>query len=73
MIPGRCYGDPRSAIVRSSFLKYHHQARLITSASLLSKTKSNMKKETINKIVNFIVTVLTAALSTFFMQSCVIG
>ncbi len=30
-----------------------------------------MKKETINKIVNFIVTVLTAALSTFFMQSCV--
>ena len=29
-----------------------------------------MKKETINKIVNFIVTVLTAALSTFFMQSC---
>ena len=32
-----------------------------------------MKKETINKIVNFIVTVLTAALSTFFMHSCVIG
>ncbi len=32
-----------------------------------------MKKETINKIVNFVVTVLTAALSTFFMQSCVIG
>jgi len=30
-----------------------------------------MKKESINKIVNFIVTVLTAALSTFFMQSCV--
>ena len=30
-----------------------------------------MKKETINKIVNFVVTVLTAALSTFFMQSCV--
>ena len=29
-----------------------------------------MKKETINNIVNFIVTVLTAALSTFFMQSC---
>jgi hypothetical protein len=30
-----------------------------------------MKKETLSKIVNFIVTVLTAALSTFFMQSCV--
>ena len=29
-----------------------------------------MKKETLSKIVNFIVTVLTAALSTFFMQSC---
>jgi len=71
VIPGRCYGDPRSAIVRSSFLKNRHQARLITSASLFSKTKSNMKKESINKIVNFIVTVLTAALSTFFMQSCV--
>ena len=32
-----------------------------------------MKKETLSKIVNFIVTVLTAALSTFFMQSCVIN
>lgn len=32
-----------------------------------------MKKETINKIVNFIVTVLTAALSTFFMQSCMMN
>lgn len=30
-----------------------------------------MKKETLSKIVNFIVTVLTAALSTFFIQSCV--
>ena len=30
-----------------------------------------MKKETLNKVVNFIITVLTAALSTFFMQSCV--
>ena len=30
-----------------------------------------MKKETLSNIVNFIVTVLTAALSTFFMQSCV--
>jgi hypothetical protein len=29
-----------------------------------------MKKETLNKIVNFVITVLTAALSTFFMQSC---
>ena len=32
-----------------------------------------MKKETLSKIVNFIVTVLTAALSTLFMQSCVMG
>ena len=32
-----------------------------------------MKKETLSKIVNFIVTVLTATLSTFFMQSCVMN
>ncbi len=29
-----------------------------------------MKKGTLNKIVNFAITVLTAALSTFFMTSC---
>lgn len=29
-----------------------------------------MKKDTLNKIVNFVITVLTAALSTFFMTSC---
>ena len=29
-----------------------------------------MKRETIKKIINFVVTVLTAAVSTFFMQSC---
>jgi hypothetical protein len=44
VIPGRCYGDPRSAIVRSSFLKYRHQARLITSASLFSKNKKQYEK-----------------------------
>jgi len=32
--------------------------------------KSNMKKENIKKIVNFIITVLTAALSSFCVQSC---
>lgn len=30
-----------------------------------------MKRETLNKIVNFIITVLTAAVSTFFMTGCV--
>ena len=30
-------------------------------------------EEALSKIVNFIVTVLTAALSTFFMQSCVMN
>lgn len=29
-----------------------------------------MKKDTISKIANFLITVLTAALSTFFIQSC---
>nr|WP_297659820.1 smalltalk protein [uncultured Prevotella sp.] len=29
-----------------------------------------MKKENIKKIVNFIITVLTAALSSFCVQSC---
>ena len=32
-----------------------------------------MKKDTLNKIVNFVITVLTAALSTFFMTSCIKG
>ncbi|MEI3070515.1 MAG: smalltalk protein [Prevotella sp.] len=30
-----------------------------------------MKKETIKKVVNFIITVLTAVLSAFCVQSCV--
>ena len=30
-----------------------------------------MKRETINKIGNFIVTVITAFVSTFLMQSCI--
>ena len=29
-----------------------------------------MKKETIKKVVNFIITVLTAVLSAFCVQSC---
>ena len=29
-----------------------------------------MKKETINKVANFILTVITAFVSTFLMQSC---
>jgi hypothetical protein len=29
-----------------------------------------MKRETINKIANFILTVITAFVSTFLMQSC---
>ena len=29
-----------------------------------------MKKETITKVINFVITVLTAVLSTFCMQSC---
>ena len=41
--------------------------RVIT---LLIKKDLNMKKDTISKIANFLITVLTAALSTFFMQSC---
>ncbi len=32
-----------------------------------------MKKETLNKIINFVITVLTAALSTFLVQSCMIN
>ena len=30
----------------------------------------NMKRETINKVANFILTVITAFVSTFLMQSC---
>ena len=30
-----------------------------------------MKRETINKIANFILTVITAFVSTFLMQSCI--
>ena len=33
---------------------------------------SIMKRETINKIVNFILTVITAFVSTFLMQSCML-
>ena len=29
-----------------------------------------MKKETIQKVINFVITVLTAVLSTFCVQSC---
>ena len=29
-----------------------------------------MKKETINKVANFVLTVITAFVSTFLMQSC---
>ncbi len=29
-----------------------------------------MKKETIKKVINFIITILTAALSSFCVQSC---
>ncbi|MGN8798986.1 smalltalk protein [Segatella copri] len=29
-----------------------------------------MKKETIQKVINFVITVLTAVLSSFCMQSC---
>ena len=29
-----------------------------------------MKKETIQKVINFVITVLTAALSAFCVQSC---
>ena len=30
-----------------------------------------MKRETIKKVANFIVTVITAFVSTFLMQSCI--
>ena len=30
-----------------------------------------MKKETIQKVINFVITVLTAVLSSFCVQSCV--
>ena len=29
-----------------------------------------MKRQTINKIANFVLTVITAIVSTFFVQSC---
>ena len=29
-----------------------------------------MKKETIQKVINFVITVLTAILSSFYVQSC---
>ena len=29
-----------------------------------------LQRETINKVANFILTVITAFVSTFFMQSC---
>lgn len=29
-----------------------------------------MKKETIQKVINFVITVLTAVLSSFYVQSC---
>lgn len=29
-----------------------------------------IKRETINKIANFVLTVITAVVSTFFVQSC---
>ena len=34
------------------------------------KVRIIMKRETINKIANFILTVITAFVSTFLMQSC---
>ena len=36
----------------------------------LKNILSIMKRETINKIANFILTVITAFVSTFLMQSC---